>query len=260
LELAQWIANSKHPLTARVMVNRIWQRMMGQGLVSTPNDFGAIGERPTHPELLDYLADRFVNSGWSIKQLIREIAMSRTYRQSTVADPNSRQLDPENKLLARMPIKRLSYEQLLDSLLAVGDCLTYGPPGNTGKRPPNGYPFRRGTYRTLYVTDDTIANLFDGPERELIVEARGVSITSPQMLFFLNNRIVLEITPRIAERAKSLANSPDLEETVAVAYRILLSRTPTKDEVNEGKEFARRQSLERFCHLLLCSNEFMYLD
>src|SRR5207248_2056498 len=115
LELARWVAGADNPLTARVLVNRVWQHLVGEGLVRTPDNFGRLGEPPTHPELLDHLARRFVAGGWSVKRLIREIVLSSTYRQASFARQEVVQIDPQNRLLGRMNRKRLRYESLRDS-------------------------------------------------------------------------------------------------------------------------------------------------
>ncbi len=134
LQLADWLARPDHPLTARVMVNRIWQHHFGEGLVRTPNDFGERGERPTHPELLDYLAARFVESGWSMKAMHRLIMLSSAYQQSSRADADGLAGDPENRLFGRMNRRRLDAEAIRDSLLAVAGRLDdrRGGPGLHG--------------------------------------------------------------------------------------------------------------------------------
>src|SRR5207302_5238186 len=118
-ELAEWLSNPEHPLTARVMVNRIWQWHFGEGLVRTPDNFGSMGDRPSHPELLDYLAKRFVESGWSVKAMHRLIVMSNTYRMSSLAGEAAVGTDPENRLFSRFPRRRLSVEEMRDGMLSI---------------------------------------------------------------------------------------------------------------------------------------------
>ncbi|MCA9113357.1 MAG: DUF1553 domain-containing protein, partial [Planctomycetaceae bacterium] len=127
LELARWITDERNPLTARVIVNRIWQHLFGAGLVATPDDFGTYGARPTHPELLDWLATRFVEEGWSIKTLIRQIVLSRTYQLSSLADSALMQSDQTNELLTRHPRRRLNAEALRDSMLQASRTLDLSP-------------------------------------------------------------------------------------------------------------------------------------
>src|SRR5262249_52082978 len=161
--LAQAIASKDNPLTARVMVNRIWQHHFGRGLVSTPSNFGALGERPTHPELLDYLAARFIASGWSIKTLHREILLSAAYQASSHADARNQELDPANQYLWRMNRRRLEVEAWRDAMLAVSDSLdeTVGGPSNELALPEN---HRRTLYAVVSRHDlDWLLRLFDFP-------------------------------------------------------------------------------------------------
>jgi hypothetical protein len=133
LELANWIASASNPLTARVMVNRIWQRHFGEGIVRTPDNFGRMGERPTHPERLDYLAARFVEQGWSVKKLHREILLSASYQMSSIASPESLEKDPENRLFSRFNRRRLDVEEIRDGLLAIDGSLDYEVGGTMQK-------------------------------------------------------------------------------------------------------------------------------
>ena len=187
LELARAVASPDNPLTARVIVNRLWQQHFGRGLVATPSNFGAMGERPTHPELLDYLARRLVTSGWSLKALHREILLSATYRQTSAADMRSSDLDPENKLLSRMHRRRLDVEACRDALLTVAgnlDNTVGGPSGNLATA-----DFRR---RTIYGTIsrhnlDGFLRLFDFPDPNITSERRAVTTVPLQQLFVLNS-------------------------------------------------------------------------
>ena len=258
LELANWIADADNPLTARVMVNRIWQRLMGRGIVASPNDFGTQGNPPTHPKLLDYLADRFIKSGWSIKAVIREIVLTRTYQQQSRTTDAMAKADPENTYWTRMPMKRLTYEQLHDSLLAVAGRLERQQPKVplTRKEAKNISP----NVRAIYLRPAREAKFFDGPNQALLVEKREASVTAPQMLYFLNNRDVNELAGEIAKRVENLANSDDLDTRVRTAYQILFSRAPTDAECKLAADFVDRQNFTRYCHALLCTNEFIYLE
>jgi hypothetical protein len=265
-QLADWLARTDHPLTARVMVNRIWQHHFGEGLVRTPNDFGTRGERPTHPELLDDLAARFVASGWSIKAMHRLILKSSTYQQTTQttqAPPEGRGGDPENRLFGRMNRRRLEAEEIRDSLLTVAGQLepNRGGPGFTDPGVPK---------RTLYLmsvrtgpnTSD-FGRLFDRADPGSIVAQRGQSIVAPQALFFLND-------PFVADLAKALATRIAREEPWSVdarirrLYALTLSRPPTTAETDLGRRLLTPDGSvdpwERYCHLILCKNEFLYVD
>ena len=200
LQLADWLTQPDNPLPARVMVNRIWQHHFGEGLVRTPNDFGERGERPTHPELLDFLAGRFIESGWSMKALHRLIMLSAVYQQSSHATAASLARDPDNRLLGRMNRQRLEAEAIRDSLLAVSGRL------DTAR---GGQPFTDLTVprRTLYLmsartganTSD-FGRLFDRADPSLIVAQRGQSVVAPQALFFLNDPFVSGVAKNLAAR------------------------------------------------------------
>lgn len=264
LELARWIADARHPLTARVMVNRLWLRLLGRGIVDTPNDFGTQGDAPTHPELLDHLADRFVKSGWSMKAVLRDVVLSRTYQQGVKTSPDNRAADLENVLLARMNFKRLQYEQIHDALYAVADRLdTTSPAPAVGKK--KGAP-KKGkgsgadrTTRALFGGDGTTARTFDGASPELLVERREASVTGPQLLYFLNNPGVVELATVIAQRVEKLAGR-DENDRIATAYRLLLARSPRPNEIEVGTAFLQKSSFARYCQALICTSEFIYLD
>jgi hypothetical protein len=147
-ELAQWITSPDNPLTARVLVNRVWRQLMAEGIVRTPDNLGRLGDQPSHPELLDHLAERFMTSGWSVKELIRTIVLSSTYAQSSAARPQSLAADPENRLWGRMNRHRLTYEELRDTLLSVGGQLAFAKkmariPSRSWRREPRRRPRRR---------------------------------------------------------------------------------------------------------------------
>jgi hypothetical protein len=263
LELARWLTGADHPLTARVMVNRLWQHHFGEGIVRTPNNFGERGERPTHPELLDYLADRFVQSGWSVKDIHRVIMLSSVYQQCTLASEASRARDPDNRLFGRMNRRRLDAEAIRDSLLAVAGRLESGM-GGPG--------FREMTVprRTLYLMSvrtgantSGFASLFDRADPGSIVEKRSVSTVAPQALFFLNDPFVTEQAAALAKRlSRDATGGP--EDTVRGLYKIVFGRLPTRAETAVGSQLlkpaANVDSLERYCHIVLCTNEFLFVD
>ena len=237
LELAQAIASRDNPLTARVIVNRVWMHHFGVGLVRTPSDFGVRGDPPTHAELLDYLAVRFMQSGWSIKKLHRLILLSATYQQASEDNPESRRLDPENELLWRMNRQRLDIEALRDSLLAVSgrlDLTAGGPPyALTGlpavpRRTVYGF-IERGRVPGFLSNFD-----FASPDQHAPLR---YNTTVPQQALFLLN------SPFIAEQARHLAHRPEVEratepaQRTQVLYRLVFGRIPTPHEAEIGRRF-----------------------
>jgi hypothetical protein len=290
-ELAEWILADWNPLTARVMVNRIWQNHFGKGLVPTPNDFGRQGKPPTHPELLDYLAHTFRQQGWSIKQMHRLIVLSRTYRQSTLRPERAVDIDPNNDLLAGFPSRRLDAESIRDTLLFVA--------GNLDTRPGEAHPFPSpGTWeftqhhpfkaqydhskRSVYLMTQRIQRVpffasFDGADPSTSTAHRMVSTTPVQALYFLNDPFVYQQTEKIAERVREHAAS-DLDR-IRFAYELLFAREPDEDELRVGLKYlagwrSRHQGTEgsdpsvaldrdawhSYIRSLIRLNEFVYLD
>ncbi len=266
LELAAWLTSPDHPLTARVMVNRIWQHHMGEGIVRTPNNFGQMGERPTHPELLDFLAEQFVRSGWSIKAMHRLILSSAVYQQSSSAAAATVARDPANRLWSRMNRRRLDAEALRDSLLAVSGKLdrTIGGPGTEDLMAP------RRTHYFMTIRSATRPNsfnvLFERPDPGLISDRRSESIVATQALFLLNDPFVNAQAKALAQRLESETADTDPEGRVRYLYRLILGRPSTPREIAIGLELLRQapppnyNAWERYCHLLLCTNEFLYVD
>jgi hypothetical protein len=252
------------------MVNRIWQHHFGEGLVRSPNNFGKLGESPTNPELLDWLAHRFMESGWSIKEMHKLMVLSATYAQSSLPDPKTLEADPENKLWARMNRRRMEAEVSRDSILAVNGTLDLKP-GGMAVRDLNS---RR---RTLYqISIRSIRNdyraLFDAADATAIVEKRNISTVAPQALFLLNHPFVLAEVKRLAQRVQSIAN--DNGARVKWLYRTLFAREPSAPELELASaalknfkgtahvEAAQAESLawEGYCQVLLASNEFVFID
>jgi hypothetical protein len=263
LQLADWLARAENPLTARVMVNRIWQHHFGEGLVRTANDFGERGERPTHPELLDYLAGRFVESGWSVKSMHRLIMLSFAYQQSSRVDPATLGKDPENRLFGRMNRRLLEAEAIRDSLLAVAgrlDATQGGPPFKDVVVP------RRTLYllsaRTGANTSD-FTRLFDGADPGSMVARRGQTTVAPQALFFMNDPFVTGLAKELAARVASEAAKDD-DSRIRRLYALVYGRPPTQSELELGVNLLApatgADSWERYCHLILCTNEFVYVD
>jgi hypothetical protein len=266
LQLARWIASADHPLTARVMVNRIWQHHFGDGLVRTPGNFGKLGEKPTHPELLDYLASEFVRCGWSVKAMHRLMMLSATYQQSSTGEPKTVAADPDNRLLGRMSLRRLEAEAIRDSLLAISGRLDY----SLGGRPTRELSSRRRTLYLMTVRSDKsgFPFLFDMADPENIVDERTVSTVAPQALFLLNNSFALEQIAPLVERILAEAG-PSERERIELAYELLYARPPRDDEVMLATKFlaaaqARNEqkvqaAWEQYCQALLCANEFVYV-
>jgi hypothetical protein len=268
LELARAIASKDNPLTARVLVNRVWMHHFGRGIVGTPSNFGALGERPTHPELLDYLAARFVTGGWSIKALHREIMLSAAYRLSSRYDARSAAADPDNRLLWRMNLRRLEVEPWRDAVLAVAGTLDRkigGPPASLAA-PAN----RR---RTLYGAVsrhnlDPVLRLFDFPDPNLTSDRRAVTIVPLQQLFVLNSDFMVRQAKALAARVTAGKRGDDAAR-IQRAFLLVYGRPPRAREVEPGLKFlsaagagkrARLSAWEKYAQVLLSANEFAFVD
>ncbi|MEM7231438.1 MAG: PSD1 and planctomycete cytochrome C domain-containing protein [Planctomycetota bacterium] len=252
LELAGWIASPENPLTARVMVNRVWLYHFGQGIVRTPSNFGTRGERPSHPELLDHLAAELVASSWSLKQLHRSIVLSATYQQSTHGDPKTERSDPENRLFGRFFSRRLSAEEIHDSLLAISERLQ--PKLGQGRG-------NRALYaRVGHEHSSLVSSLFDAPPIGTMTAKRDESTTAPQALFMMNDPAVIQ-TSRAFARLIERSGADDAG-AIRSAYRIAYGRKPRDEEMEKGRAFLRRvPRAERWAyfHVLLCTNEWIYV-
>jgi len=281
LALARWLTRPDHPLTARVMVNRIWFHHFGRGLVSTLENFGRKGARPSHPELLDWLAQEFVRRDWSIKDMHRLLMLSRTYRQSSQVTPRQLERDPQNRLYSRMPLRRMDAEALRDSLLFVSGRLDNqpgGPPdpvsvdrdGQVSVEPTPGGNWRRSIYAQYRRTEiPTLLATFDYPEMGPNCVSRSVSVISPQSLLLLNNRRVRELAASFADRVHRRAGDNPRRQ-IEAAFLLALSRPPEADEMNAALDSLRDLraaspdrpdlALETFCHTLLNSAAFLYID
>jgi cytochrome c553 len=254
LELAKWIASPKNPLTSRVMANRIWLNLFGEGLVRTPDNFGRLGEPPTHPELLDYLAERFVGNGWSVKKMIRELVLTRAYRQSSAGSPEQLKADPDNLLVGRMNRKRLTYESLRDSLLFVSGQLSLTPEPAAGRAARTMFePIERRNGNDMRA-------MFDGPDPKGIVADRADTTTAPQALFMLNNKMVLQAAEGVGTIvAKDWALKSDAAKLDRV-YLQLIGRPPSAQEKEIALAYIQSASWPSFLQVLLCTNEFIYVD
>ena len=289
LHLANWIADPENPLTARVMVNRIWSYHFAQGLVPTPNDFGRQGKPPTHPELLDWLAARFMDSGWSIKSMHRLIMLSRTYQLSSRPGDESLQRDPNNELLAAFPRRRLDAEAIRDTLLVVSGRLDPTPggphpfPPQTEWRFTQHNPFKavyETNHRSVYLMTQRIQRhpylaIFDGADPSASTGRRLVSTTPLQALYLLNDPFVHAQSLGFAERL--LAEREDDRERLERAYKLALGRSPRPEEIESGLRFldeAREvlqaggtpsdqldgQAWQAMARAIFRLNEFVYID
>jgi hypothetical protein len=263
LELAKAIIEDATPLTARVIVNRVWRHHFGRGLVGTPSEFGAMGEAPTHPELLDDLTARFVANGWSLKWLHREILLSAAWQQDSLA-PKSERVDPENRLFARMPRRRLDVEAWRDSMLAVSGLLDRKSGG-----PSEALSEEKNHRRTLYGTVnrdelDPMLRINDFPEPSAHSATRPETSTPLQMLFALNSSFLQQQADALADRIGHEASQP-VQDRVRRAYALSYQREPTTRELAvaahffEGRE-GDRKAWSAYTQALLASNEMLFID
>jgi mono/diheme cytochrome c family protein len=265
LELAEAIAS--HPLAARVMANRIWLHHFDRGIVGTPSNFGTLGERPSHPELLEYLAGRFVESGYSMKALHREIMLSATYRSASDFSQVSFVEDPDNQLLWRASPRRLDAEAIRDSLLFVSGNLDTAAGGTSSELNDSNY--RRSVYGKISrFKMDAVLSLFDFPDPSITNEQRNATNVPLQGLFFLNSGLVSQQAERFAKRLIEEEALRDDGARIRKAYRILYSREATKEEVEAGLEFLKSDPAElggklkvwrQYSQVLLSANEFVFV-
>jgi hypothetical protein len=305
LAFAKWLIQPDHPLTARVMVNRIWKHHFGRGIVKTLGNFGKVSAPPTHPELLDWLATEFVRQDWSIKSMHRLMMTSSTYRQSSAVTPELEKTDPENKLLARMPMKRMEAEAIYDTLLLISNKLDesrFGQPEpvvirDDGLVTPVGTA--KGWHRGIYVEQrrtklPTVMESFDLPAMSPNCVDRSISVIAPQALHMMNDSMIATLAESFASRVRREAGR-DTEKQVERAYWIALSRPPNDEERKTSLDTVRRlrdaelakapvgaasrvdakpapggsttipadpaaMALEEFCHTLMNSAAFLYID
>ena len=292
-ELAEWIASPQHPLTARVIVNRVWYHLLGEGIVRSVDNFGELGERPTHPELLDYLAHRFVRSssdqgfGWSMKRLIREITLSRLYQMSSDHDEDAWQADPENHLLWRANRRRLPAEAIRDSMLMISGQLDLSPGGspveglgtlvNNNTADSESYESKESARRSLYlpiIRNELPASLtvFDFADPDLVVGKRPVTNVPAQALLMMNSPFVMNCAEQTAKQLLA-AEEKTPELLVRKTYQITLSREATTSEISRALTFLKLggdttdqengpsgKRLTQLVHVLFASTEFRMLN
>lgn len=290
LAFAKWLTRPDHPLTARVMVNRIWLHHFGRGIVNTPGNFGKAGERPSHPQLLDWLANEFVRQGWSMKALHRIIVTSDTYLQSSTVSETALRHDPDGRFLSRMPLKRMEGEVLRDTLLSISgqlDLTPFGPADPVDVRADGlvtSIRSERGWRRSIYVLQrrtqtPTLLENFDFPQMGPNCLMRGKSLVATQALHLLNDQMVYQLAVHFAAKIRSEAGADPLAQ-VQLIYAHALGRVPTKTESKLGlsvlkqlteqwkasnpenrndSDFAQK-SLENYCHAIFNLAEFQYID
>jgi hypothetical protein len=284
LELAKWIASGEHPLTARVIVNRVWRWHFGRGLVSTTDNFGILGARPSHPELLDWLARGFVENGWSIKDLHRLIMSSAAYQQSSFpappapGRPDPQDLDPENKLLWRANMRRLEAEEIRDAMLACSGWLDRSIGGKTIPRRNREFVFNHTskdatTYesarRALYlpIIRNHLCDIFeqfDYPDPTSPTGSRNSTVVAPQALIMMNAPVVARCGRELASALARIADEP---ARIEAAYQILYARSPSPGELGSAARLLRdfessadpALAWPLFCQTLFAANEFIYL-
>jgi hypothetical protein len=277
--LADWIASAANPLTARVMVNRIWQGHFGRGLVETASDFGHSGREPSHPELLDWLAAEFIRSGWSMKHMHKLIVLSATYRQSstgggpTADGPQPESIDADVRLLWRYPSRRVDAETIRDSMLAVSgqlDLEMFGRGFNlfdkrgglTGFVPVEHFT-DDGLRRMIYAhrvrrERDAVFGAFDCPDGGQSTPRRRESTTPIQALNLFNSRFTLDQADALAARIRAETDG-DLSAEIRRAYQLALTREPAPEELQDAENLARTHGLATFCRVLFNSNEFLFI-
>jgi Protein of unknown function (DUF1553) len=286
LELARWIADVDNPLTARVAVNRVWHHLFGAGIVRSVDNFGKLGDRPSHSELLDRLAVDFVKDGWSVKRLIRRIVLSRTYRLSSANNAHNAAADPQNRLLWRHNRRRLPAESIRDALLSAAGRLSLKTGGSSvsglgeqaianNLKDKTGNLKRGSLRRSVYlpmIRNDLpdFLTVFDFADPDVVVGARSVTTVPAQALLMLNSRFVREEAKQIADRVFR-EESRDEEKRLNHVYELTLGRLPTKRESARAFRYLDRLSSSgdrekavaawaSFCHALLASTEFRFVE
>jgi hypothetical protein len=275
--LAKWLTDPRNPLTPRVIVNRLWHYHFGAGIVDSPSDFGFSGGRPSHPELLDWLARRFVDGGWKLKALHRLIVTSATYRQaSNVHNATAEQQDIDNRLLWRSNRRRLDGESTRDAMLTICDALNRqlgGPSFNDVKAKlehdhrfgePTGEFNDAVNRRTIYrlwarCGNNPLLESLDCPDPSVMLPRRSQTITPVQALALLNNRFVEQCAEQLANRARREAGDDILHQADRV-YRLVLMRDPTRREAELALAFLQKRSLAQFCVVMLNTNEFLFIE
>ena len=274
LRLAEWIVDRKNPLTARVLVNRLWQHHFGTGIVDTPSDFGANGRRPTHPQLLDWLASELIENDWSIKHIHRLILSSHTFQQANLPRSDHLKVDADSRLLWRFPPRRLEAEAIRDSIVSVSGALDLkmGGPGFSGfevqkenvrhyfpKKHFGPGDWRRMVYMTRVRQErESVFGIFDCPDLSQVVPSRSRSTTPLQALNLFNSRFMIQQAELFAERLKSQAGNRRAGQ-LQLAFQLCYGRQPQDDELSDASEVADQHGMETVCRAMLNSNEFLFI-
>jgi hypothetical protein len=292
LELARWLTSPKNPLTPRVMVNRVWHHLFGQGLVRSVDNFGVTGDTPSHPELLDHLAARFVEGGWSVKRLVRALVLSRAYQLSSEAPAANLTTDPANRLVWRHSPRRLAAEEIRDAMLAAAGRLDVARPRGSPAQGlkvielPNNGPLAKqliaeglaSRHRSVYLPllrglTPRALEVFDFAEQGLVTGSRDTTTVAPQALYLLNDPFVRQQAEALAGRLRARAGLSD-GGRIDLAYRLTMGRAATAKEVAraraylaeyesaaraEGEAEPRTAAWASFAQALLASAEFRYL-
>jgi hypothetical protein len=293
LQLADWIASPNNPLTARVAVNRVWHHLFGRGLVASVDNFGELGEKPSHPELLDQLALQFVREGWSLKKLVRSLVLTRTYGLASTHVAKNYEADPDNVFLWRHTPHRMDSDQIRDAILAASgqldlDAMTSSLVAKSaeevvqqGRLNPATFSDASIRHRSIYLPIVRNAmpealELFDAPDPSLVIGARDVTTVPSQSLYLMNSQFLVQQSRHFAERLLAVGDLGD-SARVAMAFRIALNREPTAKESAESTDFVKRSeaSIEKvekdkeqlrvrawaaFCQALLASAEFRFVE
>ncbi len=270
-KFAAWVTDPRHPLTARVMVNRVWQHHFGTGIVDTPSDFGVNGGRPSHPELLDWLAAQFIEDGWSLKKLHRRILLSATWQQSSAANAQATKIDTDNRLLWRFAPKRLDAESTRDAMLFVSGELnpqmggpSYQPFTTTKFNTTFYHPIESGepalNRRTIYRMNvntgrDPLLDALDCPAPSVLTPIRRQTVTPLQALSLMNDTFVLRQAKKLAERVA--AESADQPQQITLVWQRAIGRIPSPEEVVGAVDVIKDSNLETLCWVLLNSSEFL---
>ena len=276
LKLAQWIAARDNPLTPRVVVNRLWQHHFGTGIVSTPSDFGYMGERPSHPELLDWLADRLIADGWRLKAIHKLIVMSQTYRQSSAYRDDAGKVDADSRLLWRFPPQRLGAEEIRDTMLYISGMLdermggpgfrlyqysrdnvaTYTPLDSFGPE-----TYRRSVYhQNARASRIDLLSDFDVPDCAFSTSRRVPTTTPSQALALMNHNFTIAMAEALSERLSKGAPSSDVSGQIKLAFELAFGRTPNSGEQQAAKKLIDQFGLRAFCRAMLNSSEMIYVN
>jgi hypothetical protein len=274
--LAQWLVAADNPLTPRVLANRLWQFHFGTGIVGTPSDFGYMGERPTHPELLDWLAKRLVTEGWRLKAMHKLIVMSQTYRQSSAYRDDAAKVDGDSRLLWRFPPRRLSAEEIRDTILFVSGKLdermggpgfrlyqytrdnvaTYTPLESIGPE-----TYRRSVYhQNARASRVDLLSDFDAPDCAFSTSRRVPTTTPSQALALMNHGFTMAMAEALAKRLSSATDASNYDGQIKLGFKLVFGRDPTRAEQAAAAALVGKHGMRAFCRGLLNSSELIYVN